>query len=82
MEEQRYRGGVNMKCPNCQNRKIDVYEARGFTAKESPIKECVCGHVWRLVPLEGDNKRIDIIRQGKLVSINKNQRKKEGGHHI
>jgi uncharacterized Zn finger protein len=54
-----------MKCPNCQNRKIDVFEARGFTSKESPIKECECGHVWRLVPLDGDNKRIDIIRQGR-----------------
>jgi len=56
---------AHMKCPNCQNRKIDVYEARGFTSKESPIKECECGHVWRLIPLEGDNKRIDTIRQGK-----------------
>jgi len=56
-----------MKCPNCQNRKIDVYEARGFTSKESPIKECKCGHVWRLVPLEGDNKRIDVIKQGRDV---------------
>ncbi len=55
-----------MKCPNCQNRKIDVYEARGFTSKESPIKECSCGHVWRLIPLDGDNKRIDVIRQGKI----------------
>ena len=65
MWPQKYFRGVNMKCPNCQNRKIDVYEARGFTSKESPIKECECGHVWRLIPLEGDNKRIDIIRQGR-----------------
>lgn len=57
--------GISMKCPNCQNRKIDVFEARGFTSKESPIKECACGHVWRLIPLEGDNKRIDTIREGK-----------------
>lgn len=57
--------GADMKCPNCQNRKIDVFEARGFTSKESPIKECVCGHVWRLILLDGDNKRIDTIRQGK-----------------
>lgn len=57
-----------MKCPNCQNRKIDVYEARGFTSKESPIKECDCGHVWRVVILDGENKRIDIIKQGdKLI---------------
>ncbi|MDD2230193.1 MAG: DUF3797 domain-containing protein [Candidatus Cloacimonetes bacterium] len=54
-----------MKCPNCRNRKIDVYDARGFTSKESPIKECECGHVWRLIPLEGEIKRIDVIRQGK-----------------
>ena len=53
-----------MKCPNCQNRMIDVYEARGFTSKESPVKESVCGHVWRLIPLDSDNKRIDVIRQG------------------
>lgn len=53
-----------MKCPNCQSRKINVFEARGFTSKESPIKECTCGHVWRLIPLEGDKKRIDVIRQG------------------
>lgn len=54
-----------MKCPNCHSRKFDVYEARGFTSKQSPIKECKCGHVWRLIPLEGDDKRIDTIRQGK-----------------
>jgi len=59
--------GVNMKCPNYKNRKNDVYEARGFTSKESPTKECESGHVWRLIPLEGDNKRIDIIRQGKII---------------
>jgi hypothetical protein len=60
--------GVAVKCPNCQNRNIDVYEARGFTSKESPIKECECGHVWRLIPLDGENKRIDVIRQGAIVS--------------
>jgi hypothetical protein len=53
-----------MKCPNCQNRNFDVYEARGFTSKESPIKECDCGHVWRVIPLGVDNRRIDTIRQG------------------
>ena len=56
------------KCPNCHSRKFDVYEARGFTSKESPIKECECGHVWRLVPLGGDQKRIDIIKQGSNVA--------------
>jgi uncharacterized Zn finger protein len=57
-----------MKCPNCQNRKIDVYEARGFTSKGSPIKECDCGHVWRVVILDEENKRIDTIKQGdKLI---------------
>jgi len=57
--------GVQMKCPNCQNRKIDVYEARGFTSKESPIKECTCGHVWRLIPIDENSSRIDVIKQGK-----------------
>jgi uncharacterized Zn finger protein len=57
-------GQTDMKCPNCQNREFDVYEARGFTSKESPIKECECGHVWRLIPLVGGNKRIDTIKQG------------------
>ena len=55
-----------MKCPNCQNRKIDIYEAHGYTSKESPIKECICGHVWRLVPVKGDKYRIDIIKQGEV----------------
>ena len=54
-----------MKCPNCQSRTFDVYEARGFTSKESPIKECECGHVWRLIALEGGNKRIDTLKQGR-----------------
>lgn len=56
-----------MKCPNCQSRTFDVYEARGFTSKESPIKECECGHVWRLIPLEGGDKRIDTMKQGRKV---------------
>ena len=56
-----------MKCPNCQSRVFDVYEARGFTSKESPIKECACGHVWRLIPLGGGNKRIDTMKQGRKV---------------
>jgi uncharacterized Zn finger protein len=58
-----------MKCPNCQNRDFYVYEALGYTSKQSPIKECNCGHVWRLIPLGGDNKRIDTIRQGKNIEI-------------
>ena len=61
-----------MKCPNCQNRNFDVYEARGFTSKESPIKECDCGHVWRLIPMGGDNKRIDTIRQGRILNLSTN----------
>jgi uncharacterized Zn finger protein len=63
--DERANGRIIMKCPNCKNRKIDVYEARGYTSKESPIKECECGHVWRLIPLGGDKHRIDIIKQGK-----------------
>ena len=58
-----------MKCPNCQNRKIDVYEARGYTSKESPIKECECGHLWRLIPLGGGKHRLDIIKQGREIDI-------------
>jgi len=58
-----------MKCPNCQSRIFDVYEARGFTSKESPIKACDCGHVWRLIPLGNDSKRIDTIRQGSRIDI-------------
>jgi hypothetical protein len=58
-----------MKCLNCQSRIIDVYEAPGYTSKESPIKECDCGHVWRLIPLGGENKRIDTIRQGGNIDI-------------
>jgi hypothetical protein len=58
-----------MKCPNCQSGIFDVYEARGFTSKESPIKECACGHVWRLIPLGGGNKRIDTMRQGRNIEI-------------
>jgi hypothetical protein len=58
-----------MKCPNCQNRKIDVYEARGYTSRESPIKECDCGHLWRVIPLGGGKHRLDIIKQGKKIDI-------------
>jgi uncharacterized Zn finger protein len=53
-----------MKCPNCGNREFYVHEARGFTAKESPIKECDCGLVWRIVPRKGEGAdRIDIIKE-------------------
>ena len=58
-----------MKCPNYQSRNFNVYEARGYTSKDSPIKECECGHVWRLVPLVGDKKRIDTIRQGRDIKL-------------
>jgi uncharacterized Zn finger protein len=53
-----------MKCPNCKGRHIDVHEARGFTSKESPIKECECGHIWRVIPISNNKQRIDVIRQG------------------
>ncbi len=58
-----------MKCPNCQNRNFNVYEARGFTSKESPIKECDCGQVWRVIPLGGDKRRVDTIRQGRIMDL-------------
>lgn len=57
-----------MKCPNCQSRNVDVYEAHGFTSRYSPIHECECGHVWRLVPLVGGSIRIDTIKQGKAIN--------------
>jgi hypothetical protein len=50
-----------MKCPNCRNRKIGVYEAQGFTSIGSPIKECDCGYIWRLIPLGDGKQRIDVI---------------------
>jgi len=55
-----------MKCPNCQNRVIDIYEAQGFTSMASPIKECECGHVWRLIPLRGGRIKIDVIKGNSL----------------
>lgn len=54
----------SMKCPNCHNRDIDIYEAGGFTSRESPVKECLCGHVWRVVPECNGKCRIDVIKQG------------------
>jgi len=56
-----------VKCPNCKSRKFDVYEARGFTSKQSPIKECECGHVWRLIPLDDNTHRIDTIKEGEKI---------------
>lgn len=54
-----------MKCPNCGGRKsveIDMH-SEGFTAEESPVKECgVCGLVWR-VRMVGGNPEIDIIKK-------------------
>jgi transcriptional regulator NrdR family protein len=58
-----------MKCPNCQSNEFQVYESRGFTSQKSPIKECDCGHVWRLVPLHDDSFRIDVIKHGGEVTI-------------
>jgi hypothetical protein len=65
--------GEVMKCPNCHSRNFDVFEARGYTSKQSPIKECECGHVWRLIPLEDGGKRIDTIRQGKCPDLTEKQ---------
>lgn len=54
-----------MKCPDCGSRKLNVYEMRGFTSKESPIKECdICGLVWRLVFQSDSSLRLDIIARG------------------
>lgn len=53
-----------MKCPNCGNRtavEIDIHST-GFTAEESPVKECGnCGLVW-CVKMVGDTPEIDIIK--------------------
>jgi uncharacterized Zn finger protein len=52
-----------MKCPNCGERRnveIDMH-SQGFTAPESPVKECgACGLVWRIKP-SGENNVLDII---------------------
>ncbi len=53
-----------MKCPNCGDRKeIDLdMHSEGFTAEESPVKECGhCGLVWR-VKIEAGHPVIDIIK--------------------
>lgn len=54
-----------MKCPNCGNRtelELDMHSS-GFTAEESPIKECgACGLVWRIKTEAGESS-IDIIKK-------------------
>jgi uncharacterized Zn finger protein len=53
-----------MKCPNCGDRtsvEIDIHSS-GFSAEESPLKECgACGLVWR-VKMVGDKAEVDIIK--------------------
>lgn len=53
-----------MKCPNCGDRKsveIDIHSS-GFSAEQSPVKECgACGLVWR-IKMVGDKTEIDIIK--------------------
>ncbi|MFA7405522.1 MAG: hypothetical protein WC007_16130 [Pelobacteraceae bacterium] len=53
-----------MKCPNCGDRTlvdIDMHSG-GFSAEESPVKECgACGLVWRVKTELGVTK-IDIIK--------------------
>lgn len=53
-----------MKCPGCGNRssvEIDMH-SEGFTAEESPVKECgACGLVWRVRVVKG-KPEIDIIK--------------------
>lgn len=54
-----------MKCPNCSGREaieIDMH-SEGFSADESPVKECgTCGLVWR-IKVTGDLHEVDIIKQ-------------------
>lgn len=54
-----------MKCPNCGDRtavELDPHSS-GFSAEESPVKECgACGLVWR-VKVEAGEHVIDIIKQ-------------------
>ena len=56
-----------MKCPNCGNRtsvEIDIH-SEGFTAEESPVKECgECGLVWRVRVVKGKTE-VDVIKAGK-----------------
>lgn len=61
-----------MKCPNCGGRKaveIDIH-SEGFSAEESPVKECGnCGLVWR-VRIGRDSTDIDIIKPAKIKGKN------------
>ncbi|NTW27457.1 MAG: hypothetical protein HGA36_03965 [Candidatus Moranbacteria bacterium] len=57
-----------MKCPNCESRVFEVYEAGGYVSG-NPIKECGCGHIWRILPARIEEERIDVIRQGKPVRV-------------
>lgn len=54
-----------MKCPNCgvrSNVEINLHSA-GFSAEQSPIKECgACGLVWRVLPEKEGAEKIDIIK--------------------
>ena len=56
-----------MKCPECGERtavEVDMHSG-GFSASESPIKECgACGLVWRIKTVAG-SREIDIIKPGK-----------------
>jgi uncharacterized Zn finger protein len=55
---------MKMKCPNCGSRsavEVDMHSG-GFSAEESPVKECAaCGLVWR-IKTGGDKPEIDIIK--------------------
>lgn len=57
-----------MKCPNCGDRTavdLDTHSG-GFSAEESPVKECgKCGLVWRVKVQAGENV-IDIIKQSEI----------------
>lgn len=53
-----------MKCPNCSNRtEIDISRhSEGFSAEQSPVKECgACGLVWR-IKIEAGEPVVDIIK--------------------
>ena len=56
-----------MKCPGCGERKsveVDIHSS-GFSAAESPVKECgACGLVWR-IKVVGDHREVDIIKPAK-----------------
>ena len=56
-----------MKCPHCGERtavEVDIHSS-GFSADESPIKECgACGLVWRIKTVGGE-REIDIIKPAK-----------------